>query len=56
MKYYLVNAYELQNSAMVNIDRYSDDPVKLNKGKSDNQVIISSELLVEMGKFAWIES
>ena len=56
MRYYLVNNYELQNSALVTIERESNDPNELHMGKKDTQVVISAGLLVEMGKFGWIES
>lgn len=53
--YYLVNVYELNSSALVNVIAKSNNPVKLNAGKKDNEVIISANLLCKMGKYAWIE-
>lgn len=56
--YYIVNFEELANpySKLVTIIASSSDPVKLNNRKSDNDVIISADLLYEMGKFGWEES
>ena len=58
MKYYLVNAYELNNSAVVAVYGEADDNSlqKLHKNKSDSQVVISAGVLAELGKYAWIES